>query len=374
MFGFHAGRAARPPGPATRRGTASNRSPSAAPARAPRRRRGASAAAAAAPASAAPALDGAARGPLQTDARQLAALLPQLARLEVRPHAQWLEEALSVVERQAAALGPDELCGFMHALASWGFHPGPGLLAAVEGAALGIIAARGFSGRQLAELAWAYAQLSLPRGPVLAAVLSESEALMLEGTCPPEAMADLLWAMARLQHAPLEPRWLSAFYAASAPRLREFDAQQMARAAWALARLGAAPPAAWVDGFLAASLAGLRGFDVKSTSLTLWALATLKARPGAAWLRAFEGAAESQAKHLGAAEAATALWALSQLTGRPPQELRLSAALRRPQRGLSQLDYELLSDLRMLRVVKSMITGNTSGGGAGSASGGVEQA
>lgn len=42
--------------------------------------------------------------------------------------------------------------------------------------------------------------------------------------------------------------------------------------------------------------------------------------------------------------------------GKPPQELRLSAALRRPAPSLSQLDYELLADIRMLRVVKSMIT------------------
>lgn len=67
-------------------------------------------------------------------------------------------------------------------------------------------------------------------------------------------------------------------------------------------------------------------------------------------------------RQLGAAEAATALWALSQLTGKPPQELRLSAALRRPQKGLSQLDFELLADIRMLRVVKSMITGGPAAG------------
>jgi hypothetical protein len=131
----------------------------------------------------------------------------------------------------------------------------------------------------------------------------------------------------------------------------------MARTLWALARLGAPPPADWLDAFLAASLAGLRGFDVKATSLTLWALATLGARPPAAWLRAFEGQAEQAARQLGAAEAATSLWALSQLTRRPPQELRLSAALRRPQKQLSRLDFELLADIRMLRVVKSMITG-----------------
>ena len=103
---------------------------------------------------------------------------------------------------------------------------------------------------------------------------------------------------------------------------------------------------------------------LQATSLTLWALATLKARPPPGWLRAFEGSAEIGVKQLGAAEAATALWALSQLTGRPPQVLRLSAALRRPQKGLSQLDYELLADIRMLRVVKSMITGGSAAAGS----------
>lgn len=74
------------------------------------------------------------------------------------------------------------------------------------------------------------------------------------------------------------------------------------------------------------------------------------------------------------------LWALSQLTGmfasllthplftspythtagKPPQELRLSAALRQPSPSLTQLDFELLTDHRMLRVVKSMIQARSS--------------
>ncbi len=165
------------------------------------------------------------------------------------------------------------------------------------------------------------------------------------------------------QHQPLDPDWLAAFFAASQPRLREFNAQQSARTLWALARSQVVPPAAWLDSFQAASLASLRGLDVKSMSLTLWALATLCAlgapRPSRAWLSAFESHAELEVKRLGAAEAATALWALSQLTGKPPQQLRLSAALRRPQQGLSQLDFELLTDIRMLRVVRSMITGTS---------------
>lgn len=175
-------------------------------------------------------------------------------------------------------------------------------------------------------------------------------------------MADLAWAIARLQHRPLDDAWLPTFFAATAPRLRAFAPDQAARTLWALARLGAVPPAGWVEAFLEAALANLRGLDVKSMSLTLWALATLTGmgaapRPGRAWLRALEAHAEAGARQLGAAEAATALWALSQLTGRPPQELRLAAALRRPAPRLSQLDFELLADIRMLRVVKRMITG-----------------
>lgn len=46
--------------------------------------------------------------------------------------------------------------------------------------------------------------------------------------------------------------------------------------------------------------------------------------------------------------------------GKPPQELRLSAALRQPSPSLTQLDFELLTDHRMLRVVKSMIQARSS--------------
>lgn len=329
--------------------------------------RAAVAAAAAAPSSAAPFNSGNGggdgRGPLQKDAHQLAQLLLQLSRLEVRPHAQWLREALDEVQRQMPLLPEEDVCACMRALSSWGHAPGAELLEAVEARALSGIARGSFTTRQMAELAWTYAQLGLKHRPLLPVILTAAEADMRapNTSCPPEAMADLLWSMARLQHQPVDARWLSAFYSASRGRLREFDAQQMARAVWALARLGAVPPAEWMDAFLASSLANLRGFDVKSTSLTLWALATLSGlgcprRPSGVWLAAFEGQAELGVRQLGAAEAATSLWALSQLMGKPPQRLRLSAALRRPQPGLSQLDFELLSDIKMLRVVRSMIT------------------
>lgn len=167
------------------------------------------------------------------------------------------------------------------------------------------------------------------------------------------------------QHEPLDPTWLAAFFEASRPRMREFTPAQSARTLWALARLQVVPPAPWMDAFLAAALAGLRGLDIKSLSLTLWALATLCSlgahRPTRGWLAAVEGHAELYVRQLGAAEAATALWALSQLTGTPPHELRLSAALRRPQLGLTQLDFELLTDIRMLRVVRSMLCGSSTG-------------
>jgi hypothetical protein len=98
---------------------------------------------------------------MQKDARQLTQLLSQLARLEVRPHAQWLEEALSVVEGQMPLLNADDLCGCMRALAAWGWSPSTGLLAALEGRAAEAISRGGFSARQLGELAWTYAQLGL---------------------------------------------------------------------------------------------------------------------------------------------------------------------------------------------------------------------
>jgi hypothetical protein len=117
------------------------------------------AAAAAAPPAAAAA--SAAPSPLQRDARQLSALLLQLARLEVRPHNQWLEEVLSVVRSQAPALGADELCACMRALASWGYMPDGPLLDAVEARCLDAVRGGAFTTRQLSELAWTYAQLGL---------------------------------------------------------------------------------------------------------------------------------------------------------------------------------------------------------------------
>ncbi|GBF92080.1 hypothetical protein Rsub_04427 [Raphidocelis subcapitata] len=263
------------------------------------------------PAAAAAAAMAAGRPPMQRDAREITSLLLQLSRLDVRPHNQFLEEALAVVQEQLPTLGAAELCACMRALASWGYAPPAPQLAALEARSLEAIARGGFSPKQLSEMAWCLAQLGLRQRPLLPVILTGVESAMRTPSpsdpkpIPAEALADVIWAAARLQHEPLDAAWLAAFFETSRPRMREFTPSQSARTLWALARLQVVPPALWMESFLAAALAGLRGLDIKSLSLTLWALATLcglgAQKPTRGWLAAFEGHAELYVRQLATA-------------------------------------------------------------------------
>ncbi|KAF8072851.1 hypothetical protein HT031_000511 [Scenedesmus sp. PABB004] len=332
---------------------------------------------------------------LQTDGRQLAQLLVRLAELQVKPHGAWLAGALeSVLTPQLASLEPDELAGAVAALAAWAYAPPPAFMAALTAATRAALAGGTLRLSHVAQLAWSLAQLQAPAQPLLDDLVAAAGAMLRDdalhelrandgadaaGVCP-VALADLLWALVKLEHAP-GAAWLDAFAAAARPRLHAFTPPQLAQLVWAVARTPHwAPEREWMLDFLNAVQAQLPDFDSKSISLTAWGLATLAAtergaefRPSTRFLWRFELAAEAVLGDLAAAELACTLWALSSLKSKRAHELRLGRLVRR-QTSFRGYDYQVLTNPRLLRLVRTLTlgpagpppAGHQAGGGGGS--------
>lgn len=61
-------------------------------------------------------------------------------------------------------------------------------------------------------------------------------------------------------------------------KLASFTPQNLANAAWGLAKLGHRPPQQWLSEFQEASYSKLREFSAHELACTLWGLATLNCK------------------------------------------------------------------------------------------------
>lgn len=299
---------------------------------------------------------------LQTDGSQLAQLLHKLSELQVKPHQQWLLDVLETLEPQLHQLTSAELSGCLHVLGSWCFTPPEAFMQAYHAAMQQQLQRNKLGLRHLADMAWGLAQLQNPRQPLLDDVFTAAGDVMTQQASnhdgyPLQAapLADLIWAMAKLQMTP-DSAWLSSFSEASQLALHTFTPHQLAQTVWAFARLPWQPGEQWMQVFLTAVQARLSEFDSKSISLTAWGLATLKVQPGVRWLYAFEVQAKRTLCTLAASELACTLWALSQLKNKQPHELSLGRLVRRQDR-FWDYDYSLLANPRLLRVVRNLTLG-----------------
>lgn len=304
---------------------------------------------------------------LQTDGSQLAQLLQKLSELQVRPHEPWLLDALDTLQPQLQQLSPQELSGCLQVFGSWSFTPPQHFMQAYHAAAQQQMQCNKLGLRHLADIAWGLAQLHNPRQLLLDEVLAaaatrmtvNSNGCISTSATPPAALADLIWAVAKAQVEP-DDAWLNSFTAASQPLLASFTPHQLAQVVWGFARLPWQPGQHWLAAYLDAVQGQLKDFDSKSISLTAWGLATLKVEPGVRWLYTFEVQAKSTLKTLAASELACTLWALSQLKNKQPHELSLGRLVRRQDR-FWEYDYSLLSNPRLLRVVRHLTLGPQQG-------------
>eukprot|EP00878_Enallax_costatus_P006523 GHUV01006840.1.p1 GENE.GHUV01006840.1~~GHUV01006840.1.p1 ORF type:complete len:358 (+),score=138.67 GHUV01006840.1:1-1074(+) len=313
---------------------------------------------------------------LQKDGSQLAQLLQKLSDLDLKPHEQWLLDVLDILQPQLQQLEPAELSGCLQVFGSWSFTPPEHFMQAYHAATRQQIQQQKLGLRHLADIAWGLAQLQNPRQPLLDEVLAAAGAAMAtsrhthsssggsssggESSAKlPDALADLIWAIAKLQLMP-DHAWLSSFEATSQAVLETFTPHQLAQVVWGFARLPWQPGQSWMDAYLEAVQLHLKDFDSKSVSLTAWGLATLKVQPGVRWLYNFEVQAKRTLSTLAASELACTLWALSQLKNKQPHELSIGRAVRKQDR-FWDYDYSLLSNPRLLRVVRSLTLGPQTG-------------
>jgi hypothetical protein len=126
--------------------------------------------------------------------------------------------------------------------------------------------------QHLGEIAWGLAQLQDSNAAQLMAELLEGAAYIMAASQPAgtaadssssavlsrAGMADLVWAVAKLQIHPGKT-WMAAYEAASQQLLRSFMPHELAQVVWAFARLPYKPSEAWRGIFLEAVQVGQLG-------------------------------------------------------------------------------------------------------------------
>jgi hypothetical protein len=194
------------------------------------------------------------------------------ASLQVRPHQQWLSDALDTLQPQLNQLNGAELSGCLQALGTWQYAPPHAFMQAFHAATSQQLQQQALSMQHLGEIAWSLAQLQDSNAAQLMGELLEAAAHIMAASRPPAStsaatpansssssstalsragMADLVWAVAKLQIHPGKT-WMAAYEAASQQLLPSFTPHELAQVVWAFARLPHKPGDAWRVLFLAA--------------------------------------------------------------------------------------------------------------------------
>jgi hypothetical protein len=184
--------------------------------------------------------------------------------LQVRPHQQWLSDALDTLQPQLSQLNGAELSGCLQALGTWQFSPPNAFMQAFHAATSQQLQQQGLSMQHLGEIAWSLAQLQDSNAAQLMGELLEAAAYIMAASKPVPSnsssssaalsragMADLVWAVAKLQIHPGKT-WMVAYEAASQQLLPSFTPHELAQVVWAFARLPYQPGDAWRGLFLQA--------------------------------------------------------------------------------------------------------------------------
>jgi hypothetical protein len=138
-------------------------------------------------------------------------------------------------------------------------------------------------------------------------------------TC--KGLHQLLWSMAKLQWMP-EQRFLSLFWSVSQAELPHMTPHGTTGILWAAASLEVMPPEAWLHTWLSAMQQQLldgRCGD-QDVSNALWAVVKLGLRPHEAWLAAAMDASGAVLAGAGSQELSLLLWSWAKLGVRPQQQ------------------------------------------------------
>lgn len=150
-------------------------------------------------------------------------------------------------------------------------------------------------------------------------VLLQDLALERMPQASPQAMANLLWASAKLGLAPA-PAWLSAFYSLSLPQLPSWSGQAVSNVLWAMVQLQLRPDNAWLHRLFGCTLQRLTSFSTRDLANIAWALASLGVSPPRSWVHALLAASQQRLQRqnqLAGQELSTLMWGLASLAPEP---------------------------------------------------------
>jgi hypothetical protein len=177
-----------------------------------------------------------------------------------------LSDALDTLQPQLSQLNGAELSGCLQALGTWQYAPSNAFSQAFHAATSQQLQQQALSMRHIGEIAWSLAQLQDSSAAQLMGELLEAAAHIMAAGQPAApanssgsssaalsraGMADLVWAVAKLQIHPGKT-WMAAYEAASQQLLPSFTPHELAQVVWAFARLPYQPGDAWRGLFLEA--------------------------------------------------------------------------------------------------------------------------
>lgn len=128
-------------------------------------------------------------------------------------------------------------------------------------------------GRQLSQLAWAFATLAVEDCPLLAAI--SSAALSQMQTYQPQSLSNLAWSVAKLKflYLPL----MDCIAPGAVGKMDEFNCQELSNTAWAFATC-AVRHESLLAAISSTAIAKIFEFKAQSLTTTAWSFATLSIR------------------------------------------------------------------------------------------------
>jgi hypothetical protein len=233
-----------------------------------------------------------------------------LAKLSFRPEAAFVSALLAHTQRLLPSYRPLELSCQLYSFAVLGLRPGRAWMDAFYAASLPLLES-GFGSQALSNTLWALARIEAVRpGRAMAARLARGKVSTAGQRARPAGrrhpgrclqLCSLNVLRRRRSRPPpsasrpprppqLPPReWLATFLLATLAKLPTFSPQALANTLWALARMRATPRAAWLDAVIERSFALLPLFGTSELTATLAALQGLDYAPPQRWFNRWVG-------------------------------------------------------------------------------------
>lgn len=236
----------------------------------------------------------------------------------------WAERFEGAREGPRDDASPQALENLLWAFATLNYRPSEAWMARFSESAQSKMGE--FDAGGLATLLWAYATLSHNPGTAWLVAYGEAwlkraatDGALGSGHAPgagaanssitPQSLANALWALATIGHAPGE-NWLERFALVAQHRLPEFSPHEIANVAWAFATLGYSPGEPFLRALQEVAARKLPEFNPHEMSNVLWSFASLGASPGKPWLERFAAAASRRLLEFQVLSLSNLLWAL----------------------------------------------------------------